>query len=111
MMMLLTKHPVFLMSALAGTQVQFIYSFMEPILAKRLEEMQLDQVQIGWFFMILPAAYIPTAFALDWLPKRWNQRIVIIIGMICCALSLFCVGPTTLVSIDDKQTMHTMILG
>lgn len=32
------------MSALAGTAVQFIYSFMEPILAKRLEDMDLNQV-------------------------------------------------------------------
>ena len=39
---LLRRHPVYLMSALAGTTVQFIYSFMEPILAKRLEEMNLN---------------------------------------------------------------------
>ena len=41
-MKLLRRHPVYLMSALAGTTVQFIYSFMEPILAKRLEEMDLN---------------------------------------------------------------------
>ena len=39
--MTLLRHPVFVMSALAGTTVQFVYSFMEPILAKRLEEMDL----------------------------------------------------------------------
>jgi len=95
---LLYRHPVYTMSALAGTTVQFIYSYMEPILAKRLEEVQLDQVQIGWFFMILPAAYIPSAIALDYLPKNWDKRKVIIIGMICCALSLFCVGPSTMMN-------------
>ena len=107
---LLWRHPVYTMSALAGTTVQFIYSFMEPILAKRLEEVDLDQVQIGWFFMILPAAYIPSAIALDYLPKRWDKRMVIIMGMICCALSLFAVGPSTLVATGDN-TLMIMVAG
>jgi len=83
---------------------------MEPILAKRLEEVQLDQVQIGWFFMILPAAYIPSAIALDYLPKHWDKRKVIITGMICCALSLFCVGPSTLLDVEG-QTLRIMVAG
>lgn len=107
---LLWKHPIFTMSALAGTTVQFIYSFMEPILAKRLEEVELDQIQIGWFFMILPAAYIPSAIALDYLPKRWDKRMVIIMGMVCCALSLFCVGPSTLIDSGDS-TLRIMVAG
>lgn len=32
--------------------------------------------------MILPAAYIPSAIAMDYLPKVWNKQIVIIFGMI-----------------------------
>lgn len=99
------------MSALAGTTVQFIYSFMEPILAKRLEEMDLNQVQIGWFFMILPAAYIPSAIVVEKIPKQWDKRTVIIMGMIFCGLSLFCVGPSTLVSSDIDNTLIVMIIG
>ena len=83
---------------------------MEPILAKRLEEVQLDQVQIGGFFMILPAAYIPSAIALDYLPKRWDKRLVIIAGMVCCALSLFLVGPSTLLDAEG-QTLRIMVAG
>jgi hypothetical protein len=81
-MVLLFNHPIFTVSALTGTTVQFFYSYMEPIMAKRLEEMHLDQVHIGWFFMILPAAYIPSAIAMDYLPKVWNKQIVIVFGMI-----------------------------
>jgi len=98
------------MSALAGTTVQFIYSFMEPILAKRLEDMRLDQIQIGWFFMILPAAYIPSAVALDYLPKRWDKRVAIIMGMICCGLSLLFVGPSTIFDSGD-HTLAIMVTG
>ncbi len=61
--------------------------------------------------MILPAAYIPSAVALDKLPKRWNKQFVIIIGMICCALSLFLVGPSTMSSISDDAVLHVMIAG
>ena len=61
--------------------------------------------------MILPAAYIPSAVALDKLPKRWNKQFVIIIGMICCALSLFLVGPSTVVSISDEYLLWVMIAG
>ena len=108
---LICKHPVYLMSALAGTQVQFIYSYMEPILARRMEEMDLSQVQIGWFFMILPAAYIPSAMIIEKFPKRWDKRVVIISGMVFCALSLFFVGPTTIINFNEDSTLAIMIAG
>lgn len=84
---------------------------MEPILAKRLEDIELDQVQIGWFFMILPAAYIPSAIAMDFLPKSWSKPMVMIIGMICCGLSLFLVGPSTMIAINKEQLLPVMITG
>ena len=34
----------YVMAALAGCVAQFIYSFMEPILAKQLEGLDLNQV-------------------------------------------------------------------
>ena len=60
--------------------------------------------------MLLPAAYIPSAIAIEKLPKRWDKRVMIIFGMICCALSLFMVGPSTLVDTGD-QTLKVMIIG
>ena len=60
--------------------------------------------------MILPAAYIPSAVAIEYLPKHWDKRLVIICGMICCALSLFCVGPSTLMESGDA-TMRIMVAG
>ena len=61
--------------------------------------------------MILPAAYIPSAIAIDKLPASWDKRIVIITGMVLCALSLFCVGPTTLVDFGSDRTLSVMIAG
>ena len=61
--------------------------------------------------MILPAAYIPSAIALDFLPKRWNKPVIIIIGMICCGLSLLAVGPSTMLNFDEERTLQIMIAG
>ena len=61
--------------------------------------------------MILPAAYIPSAIALDYLPKRWSKPGVIIMGMICCALSLFLVGPTSVAAISEDYMLWIMIAG
>ena len=36
--------PPFMMAAMAASVSQFIYSYMEPILAKRLEDLDLSQV-------------------------------------------------------------------
>ena len=61
--------------------------------------------------MILPAAYIPSAIVVEKIPKQWDKRTVIIMGMIFCGLSLFCVGPSTLVSSDIDNTLIVMIIG
>ena len=70
----------YILAACAGMMSQFVYSFMEPILAHTLEDLSLTQVEIGWFFMILPAAYIPSSIGLDQFPKRWDKRMILIFG-------------------------------
>lgn len=60
--------------------------------------------------MILPAAYIPSAIALDYVPKRWDKSMVIIFGMVCCGLSLFLVGPSTLINTEDSS-LYVMATG
>ena len=84
---------------------------MEPILAMALSDFNLSQVEIGWFFMILPAAYIPSSIALDALPKRWDKRIVILIGFIFCAIALLFVGPSSMLAFHGDSTLKVMIFG
>ena len=40
----LIKNPQYLLSSMAGCVSQFVYSYLEPILAKRLEDLTLTQV-------------------------------------------------------------------
>ena len=53
----------FLMAALASALVYFCYSFMEPILAERLTDFDLNSMQIGLFFTIYALFYIPASIA------------------------------------------------
>jgi len=57
----LLRFPKFFFAALSGTLGYFLYGFMEPVLAFRVKEFNLDQVQIGFFFVIMPIFYIPTS--------------------------------------------------
>lgn len=103
--------PPYMLAALAASVSQFIYSYMEPILAKRLEDLDLTQVQIGWFFMILPASYIPGSIGLDYLPKTWDKRGIIMFGACGCGLSLFLVGPSSLFNPAEENILSMMIVG
>jgi MFS family permease len=57
----LLKNARFFFAAASGTLGYFLYGFMEPILAFRVKEFDLDQVSIGLFFIIMPVFYIPTS--------------------------------------------------
>lgn len=60
--------------------------------------------------MILPAAYIPASIALDFIPKSWDKRGLIMIGASCCGLSLFLVGPSSLFA-TQSNLLSLMIVG
>ena len=51
----------FTMAALSSALCYFTYSFMEPILAERLVDFDLNSMQIGLFFAIWPVFYIPAS--------------------------------------------------
>jgi len=61
--------------------------------------------------MILPASYIPSSIALDFLPKTWDKRGILMIGACCCGLSLFLVGPSSLIICQDSSLLSMMIVG
>lgn len=61
--------------------------------------------------MILPAAYIPGSIALDFLPKSWDKKRMIFLGIIFAIVSLFVVGPTSLIYIPETSILKVMIVG
>ena len=61
--------------------------------------------------MILPFAYIPGSIILDYMPKTWDKRALIMIGACFAGLSLFLVGPSSLFATDDSSILSMMIIG
>ena len=57
----LLMHPRFFFACMSGSLGYFLYGFMEPILAFRIKDYNLSQVEIGMFFTILPMFYIPAS--------------------------------------------------
>ena len=50
--------PRFLLAGISSIMMYFVWTAMEPILAPRLDELQLSQMEIGIFFTLCPVAYI-----------------------------------------------------
>lgn len=90
----LLKNRRYLFAAISASLGYFLYGFMEPILAFRLSEFNLTQLQIGLFFTILPFFYIPTSILVQFMPRGVDKRAILISA---CALSFvvnICVGPS-----------------
>jgi MFS family permease len=74
--------PRYLMPCLAGFLGYFQFDFFGPILGIRLLDMGLDEEQTGLFFCILSSVYIIGCVFCDYLPKRVEKRVWIIIGLV-----------------------------
>lgn len=57
----LLKNPRYFFAATTGALGYFLYDFMPPILAFRLQDFNLSQVEIGLFFIVMPVFYIPVS--------------------------------------------------
>ena len=98
----LLKYPRFLFAALSGVLGYFLYDFQSPVLAVRVEEFNLTQVEIGLFFMIMPAIYIPTSIMVQKVPNGVEKRAILITA---CFLSFFAnlfVGPSEIFSFPNS---------
>ena len=87
--------PRFTLAALTGALTYFTYSYMEPILVKRLTEFELNDIQRWWFFGILPMFYIPASLAVQYLPSWIEKRVTILTASLASFVAYLFVGPTT----------------
>ena len=67
---------------------------MEPILARRLVEFNLTQLQIGYFFAIWPIFYIPASIMVQFVPQYVEKRVTIILSAIMSGVAFIYVGPS-----------------
>lgn len=90
------------MAALSSALCYFTYSFMEPILAERLVEFNLDSMQIGFFFAIWPVFYIPASISVQYFPQKWDKRFTIIMSALFSTIAFIFVGPSVLFGFPDS---------
>ena len=105
----LLKHPRYFFAATTGALGYFLYDFMPPILAFRLKDFNLTQVEIGLFFIVMPIFYIPISIMVQKVPNGVEKRAIMIIA---CFLSFFgnlCVGPSKIFNFPD--TIFMMVIG
>jgi MFS family permease len=79
-------------AALSITWISASWSFLEPILAKRLVHFQVQKRGIGLMFALSNIVYVPTAFGLQYLPKWMEKHFVIALSMLATPLAVLLVG-------------------
>ena len=67
---------------------------MEAVLAYRLTDKNLTTMEIGYFFSIFPCCYLVSTLLGQYLPKKIDKRVIMIIAMILNGFSYFLVGPS-----------------
>jgi len=97
----LLKRARFTFAALSSAMTYFAYSFMEPILAKRLTDFSLSPMQIGLFFAIYPVFYIPSSIAVQFIPRYIEKRVTLIISALLTGVAFCFVGPSDMLGMSD----------
>jgi hypothetical protein len=98
----LMSHPRFLLAALSSAIVYFMCCCLEPILAIRLLDFNLNSVQIGLFFTIWSITYIPASIAVQYVSRKIEARLIIIGACIGCGLAFFVTGPSQMLGMPDE---------
>jgi asparagine N-glycosylation enzyme membrane subunit Stt3 len=90
------------MAAISSGFVYFMYTFLEPILAQRLQGFNLTSLQIGAFFTIEPVFYISASLLIRFIPKRIEKRLVIMIAALLTSFGFLLVGPSYILGLPDS---------
>ena len=99
----------FLFASLSGALGYFLYDFMAPILAIRMKDFEMTQVEIGMFFMVMPIFYIPTSILVQSVPNGVEKRAILILAAFASFFVNLCCGPSYLFNFPDE--LWIMVLG
>lgn len=83
-----------MMAGLASGLVYFSFTSIEPILAQRLIEFDLSQMEIGFFFAICPLFYITGSMMVQYVPKQIERRVTLSVGAVLSFIGFLFVGPS-----------------
>ena len=96
----------------AGTVSQFNFMQMEPILAYRLTEKNLNTMKIGLSFTIYPYFYlISSVSSSKFYSKKIEKRVIMILSLIFYSIALTLAGPSELLNYPDSIVLMCAGLG
>ena len=95
----------FTMAALSSALCYFNFGFMEPILAERLVEFNLNTIERGLFFAILPVLYIPATIMVQYVPQSIEKRFTIIVSAFGSGIAFLFVGPSELCDFPNSLVL------
>lgn len=84
----------FLFAGLGGLMAMFMFCFMEPVLAFRLQEFNISPFLIGIFFSIQPVSYVVLSMGITWFTGNFANRGLLMAGGLLSSLCMAFVGPT-----------------
>jgi MFS family permease len=93
----LLKQPQIFCAAMSILWINVSWSFLEPILAKRLELFQVGKKGIGIIFALSNVVYVPTAFLMQFIPKRCEKHLTITIALALTPIGVLLVGSNSFV--------------
>jgi MFS family permease len=86
--------PTFILAGMGGLFSMLIFSYMEPVLAFRLQEFKINPVLIGIFFSIQPVSYVVLSFGITILTGKFANRGIMMTGAFLGFFGLMLVGPS-----------------
>jgi MFS family permease len=84
----------FLIASMGGMMSNFMYTYMEPVLAFRISQFNVSAFQIGMFFSIQPISYIILSFTISYFTGKYANRGIIMLGALFASFSMLFVGPS-----------------
>lgn len=84
----------FTLAGMAGMMAVFMLCYMEPVLAFRLEELNVEPFYQGTFFSIQPVSFVILSFTITWFTDIFANRGLLMIGALLSGLNMFLVGPS-----------------
>lgn len=106
----LLAHRQFVFAMMSGSLGYFIGSFAEPILALQLKQTyHFKDSVISLFFVIHFMGYLIFSPLVQYIPKRFDKRLIMMTGSFMAFVTLIFYGPSKMMGFP--QDWHLMLIG
>jgi MFS family permease len=106
----LLNYKQFVFAMMSGSLGYFIGSFVEPILALRMKETyNFSDSTVALFFIIHFMGYLIFSPLVQYIPKRFEKRIIMMFGSLTAFVTLIFYGPSKMLNMPEDW--HLMLIG